>query len=91
MFLLLPAHPGCPGQIPQSRKMVVCVCVYILALESQCKRGNAYSIMNAVVDEERMRRLGHGLGLVLHVPFSALTLMDRKLFLLEQMKHKNLC
>ena len=27
MFLLVPAHPGCPGQIPQSRKMVLCVCV----------------------------------------------------------------
>jgi len=27
MFLLVPAHPGCPGQVPQSRKMVVCVCV----------------------------------------------------------------
>ena len=26
MFLLVPAHPGCPGQIPQSRKTVVCVC-----------------------------------------------------------------
>jgi len=24
---LVPAHPGCPGQNPQSRKMVVCVCV----------------------------------------------------------------
>ena len=24
MFLLVPAHPGCPGQIPQSCKMVVC-------------------------------------------------------------------
>jgi len=23
----VPAHPGCPGQIPQSRKTVVCVCV----------------------------------------------------------------
>ena len=32
MFLLVPAHPGCPGQIPQSRKMVVCVWVY----QSQC-------------------------------------------------------
>jgi len=31
MFLLVPAHPGCPGQIPQSRKMVVlCVCVCVL-------------------------------------------------------------
>jgi len=27
MFLLVPAYPGFPGQIPQSRKMVVCVCV----------------------------------------------------------------
>jgi len=27
MYLLVPAHPGCPGQSPQSRKMVVCVCV----------------------------------------------------------------
>jgi len=26
--LLVPAHPGFPGQIPQSRKTVVCVCVY---------------------------------------------------------------
>jgi len=25
MFLLVPAHPGCPGQIPQSRKTVVVV------------------------------------------------------------------
>jgi len=31
MFLLVPAHPGFPGQIPQSRKTVVlCVCVYIV-------------------------------------------------------------
>jgi len=30
MFLLVPAHPGFPGQIPQSRKTVVlCVCVII--------------------------------------------------------------
>jgi len=28
MFLLVPVHPGCPGQNPESRKMVVlCVCV----------------------------------------------------------------
>jgi len=25
MYLLVPAHPGCPGQSPESRKMVVCV------------------------------------------------------------------
>jgi len=28
MFLLVPAHPGFPGQIPQSRKTVVCVSNY---------------------------------------------------------------
>jgi len=27
MFLPVPAHPGCPGQNPESRKTVVCVCV----------------------------------------------------------------
>ena len=26
MYLMVPAHPGCPGQSPQSRKMVVYVC-----------------------------------------------------------------
>ena len=30
--LLVPAHPGFPGQIPQSRKTVVCVCVCVCAL-----------------------------------------------------------
>jgi len=28
MFLLVPAHPGFPGQIPQRRKTVVCVCFW---------------------------------------------------------------
>jgi len=27
MFLLVPAHPSCPGQNPKSRETVVCVCV----------------------------------------------------------------
>jgi len=28
MYLLVPAHPGCPGQSPESHKMVVCcVCL----------------------------------------------------------------
>jgi len=26
-FLLVPAHPGCPGHNPDSCKTVVCVCV----------------------------------------------------------------
>jgi len=29
--LLVPAHPGFLGQIPQSRKTVVCVCVIIVS------------------------------------------------------------
>jgi len=28
-FLLIPAHPGCPGQSSESRKTVVCVCVCV--------------------------------------------------------------
>ena len=36
MFLLVPAHPGCPGQFPQSRKTVVCVCVCVLCSEMFC-------------------------------------------------------
>jgi len=27
VVFVVPAHPGFPGQIPQSRKTVVCVCV----------------------------------------------------------------
>ena len=36
MFLLVPAHPGFPGQIPQSRKTVVCcvLCVCVLRYAS---------------------------------------------------------
>ena len=29
MYLLVPAHLGCPGQSPESCKMVVCVCVWL--------------------------------------------------------------
>jgi len=28
-YLLVPAHPGCPGQSPENCKMVVCVCVCV--------------------------------------------------------------
>jgi len=30
MFFLVPAHPGCPGQSPESHKMVVVVVVVFL-------------------------------------------------------------
>jgi len=32
MFLLVQPHPGCPGQSPESRKMVVCVCTVCVVL-----------------------------------------------------------
>jgi len=38
MFLLVPAHPGFPGQIPQSRKTVVCVCVLCIKIASVSAR-----------------------------------------------------
>jgi len=34
MYLLAPAHPGCPRQSPQSRKMVMCVCYSIFAFSA---------------------------------------------------------
>ena len=37
MFLLVPAHPGFPGQIPQSRKTVVCVCVCVNVVSSDIR------------------------------------------------------
>jgi len=39
MFLLVLAHPGCPGQIPQSRKTVVCITVIgCTAADGDCVR-----------------------------------------------------
>jgi len=36
MFLLVLAHPGCPGQNPKSCKTVVCVCVCARACVCVC-------------------------------------------------------
>jgi len=33
LFPLVPAHPGCPGQNPDSHKTVVCVCVCVCVCE----------------------------------------------------------
>jgi len=41
MFLLVPAHPGFPGQIPQSRRTVVCVLTLLVGQQEghlACKR-----------------------------------------------------
>jgi len=46
----------------------------LLVSESWLKGSNTPSISSPVVDEERMRP-GHWLGLMVYVPFSALTLM----------------
>jgi len=50
MFLLVPAHLGCPGQNPESRKMVVCcVCVCVCVCESLSDNANLM-ISNKVID-----------------------------------------
>jgi len=33
-LILVPTHPGCPGQNPESRKMVVCVCVCVSCVQN---------------------------------------------------------
>jgi len=130
-FLLVPAHPGSPGQRTVKRLLLLLLCVRyletrfllvqitrailcrplycqittntltvitavtcsaasvptnthfsyyhnitLLASQSWCKGSNAPSIRSQVVDEERMRP-GHRSGLVLCVPFSALTMTVR--------------
>jgi len=37
MFLLVPAHPGCPGQNPESRKTVVVVIVVYSVTKAKCE------------------------------------------------------
>jgi len=32
MYLLVLAYPGCPGQSPESHKMVMCVCVVMFSV-----------------------------------------------------------
>ena len=42
--LLVPAHPGFPGQIPQSRKTVVCVCANFELVDKFCYLGDMLSL-----------------------------------------------
>jgi len=51
MFLLVPAHLGCPGQNPESHKTVVCVCVIIMAngfLQVAEFQSEAHTLVSAV-------------------------------------------
>jgi len=41
VFLLVPAHLGFPGQIPQSRKTVVCVCVCEIVFHHRCHQDDS--------------------------------------------------
>jgi len=62
--LLVPAHPGFPGQIPQSRKTVVCVCVFahVLRKEDNDWRRNICSMKWRVPGHEvDQRKLGERL------------------------------
>ena len=56
MFLLVPAHPGFPGQIPQSRKTVVVVVVVGTHI------GLVYGSASACIDPEMksQRSRSHG-------------------------------
>jgi len=47
--LLVPAHPGFPGQIPQSRKTVVCVCVITVRSCCECTTKQAYQLTTSVM------------------------------------------
>ena len=50
--------------------------LFVLASQSRHKGSNASSVRSPVVGDKKMRP-SHSLGLVLCVPFSALTLMLR--------------
>jgi len=50
MFLLVPAHLGFPGQIPQSRKTVVCVCVCVIQQAEVWAKYNT-KILNTALEQ----------------------------------------
>ena len=61
MFLLVPDHLGCPGQNPESHKMVVCVCtaastnIYCILLNMS---GGRLKTRQRVVNECNTDKLG---------------------------------
>jgi len=55
MFFLVPAHPGCPGQNPLSRKTVVVVVVVVIVFctdirKTAYKESHAHSLRNLMLD-----------------------------------------
>ena len=58
--LLVPAHPGFPGQIPQSRKTVVCVMQHVdFQSEILMTTDLSYSRHNSVGSSLHLVRLAH--------------------------------
>jgi len=50
MFLLVPAHLGCPGQNPKSRKTVVyCVCVPKFKEQNYPTKSDSSKLMKHVI------------------------------------------
>jgi len=45
MFILVPAHPGFPGQISQSRKTVVVV-VVVMDIIASCSKNGRFKFVN---------------------------------------------
>jgi len=52
MFLLVPAHPGCPGQIPQSRKTVVCLQMIAVLYDAH----NHFTVLSILSGTTRVSR-----------------------------------
>ena len=73
MFLLVPAHPGCPGQNVESRKTVLCV----YCSSKHLKKTN--NVKNETGRKKCLQNILHLRTLLLHsVPFSALLLLVRQ-------------
>jgi len=72
MFFLVPAHPGCPGQNPQSRKTVVYVfvllvhhylCVLLMLCEGPLGRSHENDRFPPMRDDmDRLREHDTGFG-----------------------------
>jgi len=75
LFLLVPAHSGCPGQNPKSRKTVVCVYVCVIhymSIFSQAELTDAThqaSVFRLVLDSQKCCDTVPHLSVSLPCPF----------------------